>query len=345
MYLNKKWRMPDCITSKKIKLFLKLLLLMVVFITAASYWAQNFYTQQAIPHTLSPNPQTEILDYESSLCLKSNIPIKPPPNNNIRCPQKPIVTVQQLGRLGNQMYEYISVWAAAKKTGREPYVPSCMIRELEKIFRNLPVSPLAYLAYCPVVERPVPITADKLEHSNGNIILSNYVQLPTYFAPILGEVRQIFQFKDHIIDESQRLLHSASKGMKAVTYVGVHVRRTDYIGYLKRKYNASAVKPDYFLRQMNVFRNKYQRVLFVLVSDDPKWCERELRGGNVVVMKTNSPAQDLAIMAACNHSIIDYGTYGMWGAILSGGDTFVYNLTNTGACALASLLPNWYIVM
>jgi hypothetical protein len=41
---------------------------------------------------------------------------------------------------------------------------------------------------------------------------------------------------------------------------------------------------------MNVFRNKYQRVLFVVVSDDPKWCERELRGDNVVVMKTNSPA-------------------------------------------------------
>jgi galactoside 2-L-fucosyltransferase 1/2 len=95
---------------------------------------------------------------------------------------------------------------------------------------------------------------------------------------------------------------------------------------------------------MNVFRNKYRRVLFVVLSDDPEWCERELHGDDVVVMKTNSPAQDLAIMAACNHSIIDYGTYGVWGAILSGGDTFIYNLTNTGAFALASLLPNWYIV-
>jgi galactoside 2-L-fucosyltransferase 1/2 len=132
--------------------------------------------------------------------------------------------------------------------------------------------------------------------------------------------------------------------MKNITYVGVHVRGTDYIGYLKRKCNASTVKPDYFLRQMNVFRNKYKPVMFVVVSDDPEWCERELRGDGVVVMKTNSPVQELAIMAACNHSIIDYGTYGVWGAILSGGDTFVYNLTNSGAVALASLLRNWYIV-
>jgi galactoside 2-L-fucosyltransferase 1/2 len=242
------------------------------------------------------------------------------------------------------MYEYISVWAAAKKTGREPYVPSCMIQELGKIFRNLPVPPLSYLAYCPVQEYPVTVTGDKLDYSNSSIILPNYIQLPTYIAPLLSEIRQIFQFKEHILDESQRLLHSASRRMKNITYVGVHVRRTDYIGYLKRKFNSSPVKPDYFLRQMNVFRNKYQRVMFVVVSDDPEWCERELRGDNVVVMETKSPAQDLAIMAACNHSIIDYGTCGVWGAILSGGDTFVYNLTNTAPCKLASLLPNWYIV-
>jgi galactoside 2-L-fucosyltransferase 1/2 len=86
--------------------------------------------------------------------------------------------------------------------------------------------------------------------------------------------------------------------------------------------------------------------MLVVVSDDPVWCERELHGDDVVVMRNNSPAQELAIMAARNHSIIDSGTYGMWGAILSGGDTFVYILTNSYVAAfeMASLLPNWYIV-
>jgi hypothetical protein len=49
-------------------------------------------------------------------------------------------------------------------------------------------------------------------------------------------------------------------------------------------------------------------------------------------------------MVAFNHSTIDYGKYGAWGAILLGGDTFVYNLTNSSAVALALFLPNWYIV-
>jgi hypothetical protein len=71
-------------------------------------------------------------------------------------------------------------WAAAKKTGSEPDVPSCMIREFEKIFRNLQVHPLLYLSYCPVEELPVPVTVDKLDHSNDNFILPNYIQPPTY---------------------------------------------------------------------------------------------------------------------------------------------------------------------
>ena len=317
---------------------------MLVFITAVSYWTREFDTQQAISPTLSPYPRNEVLVFESSMCSSSKTPIKPPPNDNIRCPQKPIVTARQKGRLGNQIFEYISVWVLAKATGREPYVPSCMITELEKTFRNLPVPPLSYLAYCPVQEYPVEVTKEQVDHSNCSVILPDYIQLPTYIAPFVSEIRQIFQFKEHIIDKSQKLLHTASRGMKNITYVGVHVRRTDYIGYIKRKYNASPVKPDYFLRHMNVFRNKYRRVMFVVLSDDPQWCERELRGDDVVVIKTNSAVQDLAMMAACNHSILDYGTYGAFGAIMAGGDTFIYNITNSPPCKLASLLPNWYIV-
>jgi len=82
--------------------------------------------------------------------------------------------------------------------------------------------------------------------------------------------------------------------------------------------------------------------MFVVMSDDTEWCERGLRCDDAVVMKTNFPAQDLAIMAKGKHFVIDYDTYGLFGGtILSGGDTFVYELTNSGAVvALVSLLPN-----
>ncbi|KDR14981.1 galactoside 2-alpha-L-fucosyltransferase 2-like [Zootermopsis nevadensis] len=299
---------------------------------------------------VSGKPETIIhkskytLHYEYSLCSSKKKPIEGTSHCNVQCPQKPIVTVKQLGRLGNQMWEYISVWAVAKKTGHAPYVPSCLKQKLEKVFQNLTVPALSCIVNCPVEKHLVEVKGDNLKLFNGNILLQNYVQLPEYIVPLLSEVRQIFQFKKHIEEESQRFLYKASKGEKNVTYVGVHVRRTDYKAYLKRKYNASLVEPDFFPRQMNYFRNNYKAVVFVVVSDEPRWCERELVGDNVVVSRANSPEQDLAIMAACNHSIIDYGTYGVWGAILAGGDTFVYNLTLSGAVKMASLLPNWHVV-
>ena len=125
--------MPDRITAKNIKLFLASLLLMLVLITALSYWTQDCDTQQAIPRTLSPNPQNEMLVIESIMCSSANIPIKPPPHNNIRCPQKTIVTVKQSCRLGNQMYEYTSVWSISKIKRPEAYIPSCLFRELGEI--------------------------------------------------------------------------------------------------------------------------------------------------------------------------------------------------------------------
>lgn len=295
--------------------------------------------------TLWTYSEPKMLAYEHSLCSSPMKPIEMASCHRVQCPKKPIVTVRQLGRLGNQMWEYISVWAVAKVTGHEPYIPGCLIQALENIFQNLTIPPLSCIANCTLETYPVEGKVDNLTLLDGNIMLQNYVQLPGYVVPLLNDVKQIFQFKEYIVKESQRLLQKASDGVKNVVYVGVHVRRTDYSEYLKRKYNASLVKSEFFLRQMNYFRNKYKSVMFVVLSDEPKWCEDELADDDVVVMKNNSPEQDLAIMAACNHSIIDYGTYGVWGAILAGGDTFVYNLKWDLAIKMASLLPDWHIVV
>jgi uncharacterized alkaline shock family protein YloU len=91
-----------------------------------------------------------------------------------------------------------------------------------------------------------------IDHFNGSMLLPTYAQLPKYIASSFSEVRGIFQFKENIIDESQKLLQNTQKGMKNITYVGVHVRRTDYKIYLNLLYHASIVKPDFFLRKMNV---------------------------------------------------------------------------------------------
>jgi galactoside 2-L-fucosyltransferase 1/2 len=322
-------------TLKTKTAYLQAFIILLVFM-ATALWTYSKPERLAYEHS--------VLAYEQSLCSMPMKYIELSSCHRVQCPEKPIVTVRQLGRLGNQMWEYISVWAVAKMTGHEPYVPGCLIQKLEKVFLNITIPPLSCIANCHLETYPLEGNMDNLTLMNGNILLKDYVQLPQYVVPLLNDVKQIFRFKEHIVKESQKLLQKASKGARNVVYVGVHVRRTDYKEYLKRKYNASLAESEFFVRQMNYFRNKYKSVLFLVMSDEPKWCEDKLAGDNVVVMKNNSPEVDLAIMAACNHSIIDYGTYGVWGAILAGGDTFVYDLKWGSAVQMTSLLPNWHIV-
>ena len=45
------------------------------------------------------------------------------------------------------------------------------------------------------------------------------------------------------------------------------------------------------------------------------------KGINLRLLATGADiGEDLALLAACNHSIISYGTFGMWAAILAGGE-------------------------
>ncbi|KAJ9595052.1 hypothetical protein L9F63_013649 [Diploptera punctata] len=230
----------------------------------------------------------------------------------------------QVGRLGNQIWEYVSVLVLAKITGREPFVPSCILQTISAVFKNVTALPLKYIEHC-------------------DIVIQQPAQLPHYVIPHIEEVRHLLQFHDHLTEKSQEILRNSSKGLSKVVFVSVHVRRTDYIFTMWFNYARPLATANYFLRQMNYFRNKYSRVIFMILSDDPDWSERELSADDTVVVKGNSPEQDLSLLASCNHSILDYGTFGTWGALLAGGEAVLNNLNSLVEQELVKLMPNWHM--
>lgn len=72
-----------------------------------------------------------VSDYEHILCqdkipyinMKTTLRLQRNQRKTQPCPRDGIVTVYQGGRLGNQMFEYAGVWAVARRTGLDPYVP------------------------------------------------------------------------------------------------------------------------------------------------------------------------------------------------------------------------------
>lgn len=304
-------------------------------------------------YTNLPNKENKktVRDYEQSLCKSNLRPLKVPYLWQHYCPKDGIVTVAQGGRLGNQMWEYASAWAVARRTGLEPFVPRCIRNVLDEVFEGLHIPPLAYVSQCPANWRDATRSPEAWTHTGQSIVLPRFTVLPELVLTWVDDIRREFRFRQKLIQTTRRVLATAAGHLSHTnTFVGVHVRRTDYKDYLWRTERVPLADKSYFLSAMKYYREKYgPGVVFLVVSDDPAWCRRHLEQGNkdvLVVSKEGSgnPGQDLAIMAHCNHSIIDYGTYGVWGAILAGGETILYNVTKQSSVRVSQLLPDWQIL-
>ena len=63
--------------------------------------------------------------------------------------------------------------------------------------------------------------------------------------------------------------------------------------------------------------------MFLVISDDLEWCKLHLLPMNknvVLAPKGKSSAEDLALISLGSHTIMSLGNYGLWGALLAGGE-------------------------
>ncbi|GLH16919.1 L-Fucosyltransferase, partial [Gryllus bimaculatus] len=164
-------------------------------------------------------------------------------------------------------------------------------------------------------------------------------------------------------------LNSSALSSKVI-YIGVHVRRTDYLKYLKKKIGTTnVVTKDYYVHAMKYIlrrtnKNGNSKVVFAVTSDDMEWTRKTLipeletnlqlmglSSCNATVSWCGSEdyRNDLALLSFCNHSIISYGTYGAWSALMAGGNTVVFKLDPSGKRSISAqrfgrLFANWKIM-
>ena len=167
----------------------------------------------------------------------------------------------------------------------------------------------------------------------------------------MDDLRQEFTFKPELRTHAQSVLRETTMlhNLTEPVYVSVHVRRTDYIDYLWQKLKARPAPANYYFNAMKYFEKKYKNVVFLIASDNILWCKHNLQRYNWKIKFISNtdlrgPGYDLAVLAACNHSIIDYGTYGCFGAIMAGGETIVYNVTAHFSTLIAEAMPNWKVM-
>ncbi|XP_040833844.1 galactoside alpha-(1,2)-fucosyltransferase 1 isoform X2 [Ochotona curzoniae] len=268
-------------------------------------------------------------------------------------------TIYPDGRLGNQMGQYATLLALAQLNGRQAFIQPSMHATLAPMFRiTLPM-------LAPEVDSRTPwkplllhdwMSEEYSQLREPYLKLSGFPCSWTFFHHLRERIRSEFTLHEHLRVEAQRLLSRLQlgrSGARPSTFVGVHVRRGDYLHVMPNRWRGVVGDRAYLQQAMDWFRARYEAPVFVITSNGMKWCRENIDAsrGDVIFAGDGleaAPAKDFALLTQCNHTIMTVGTFGFWAAYLAGGDTvYLANFTLPDSDFLkifkpeAAFLPEW----
>jgi len=211
---------------------------------------------------------------------------------------------ENLGRLGNQLFEIASILGISSSNNHEAFFPKW---KYSIFFKNmLNYSDISY-------ERT--IYEDEYVNNNFNIGLGNYnlhgfFQSEKYFKEIEDNIRYFFTLKD----EYQNIIDSYD--MKNTC--SLHIRRSDYIG---SQIHGALTNEETLIKYINDgLKSIYdcnENPRIIVFSDDINWCRSNLPFKNLEFIEGNNEIIDLFIMSKCENHIISNSTFSWWGAWLN----------------------------
>ena len=236
------------------------------------------------------------------------------------------------GRLGNQMFQMAALFSKARKYGYDlrlpfentveqplgPYNPGTQSRMMVRIdlFDAFNINQNCLLPRRLIsseIKKNYKENSfyyeEKFEEATDNTNFSGYFQSYKYFSDVSHDVRRLFSFKS--LWTSKSITAIEKERSKNLSLVSVHIRRTDYLQPSKNHYSLSI---EYYRKAMSFFGKE---CLFLIFSDDMKWCRENFNQSNTCYVETGSSYADLQAMSMCDHHIIANSTYSWWGAWLN----------------------------
>eukprot|EP00079_Xenopus_tropicalis_P016933 XP_004916333.1 PREDICTED: galactoside 2-alpha-L-fucosyltransferase 2-like [Xenopus tropicalis] len=265
-------------------------------------------------------------------------------------------TVGPAGRLGNLMGEYATLYALAKLNGHQAYINQNMHNQLSKIFKiKLPV--INDEAISRIRWRDYWLhdwMSPEYANIQGEFVrLGGYPCSFTFYDHIKNEILEEFTFLDYVKEESYAYLDKARGDRENVTFVGIHVRRGDYVHVMPNTWKGVVADKGYLDKATDYFRQKYENPLFIVTSNGMDWCKENMNNSRGDIHfagdgHEGSPGRDFALLAHCNHTIMTIGTFGVWAGYLVGGETVYldkYVLPDSPFLKVfkyeAAFLPEW----
>ncbi|KAK2164804.1 hypothetical protein NP493_1397g00026 [Ridgeia piscesae] len=275
------------------------------------------------------------------------------------------------GRLGNNMFQYAALYGIGKANGLRPLITRQSA--LVAIFPHLKTRVTSQRRpgdYWPKYREMAPYRFDERTFNLNfmtNIELVGFFQSWRYFDHVRADVRKQFTFAaglelevTRFFERTQRLYRDGMYYVRGdaakspLQYVGIHVRRGDYLHQNSIEKGYTVADSGYIERAMSYFTTKYHNVIFVVCSDDMQWSRTHVKSRTHLVVYspfTETAALDLCTLARCNHSITTVGSFSWWVGNLAGGETIYYKDFPKRGSWVASIfkpgdyyMPQWITV-
>jgi hypothetical protein len=157
--------------------------------------------------------------------------------------------------------------------------------------------------------------------SDRPILIAGFMQSDSIVAPQVESIRRRLRLPVETPHAARWV-----REVRAVPSVAVHVRRGDYTKKAFEKVFA-LLSPSWYAGAADLVATRESQATWFVFSDDPAWCREHLKlPGECRFIESESPvspAEDLAIMAACRHHIVANSTFSWWGARLATGSGVV----------------------
>ena len=243
--------------------------------------------------------------------------------------------IGNLGRLGNQMFEYATLRGIAAAHGYDWMIPPYDTQNIENYslhycfkMEDVDDTHLGLLQAGYVQERFFHYDQDLAERCPDDVSLHGFFQSEKYFKNVEDIIRREYTFHDEHLEPCKEIMEE----FKDQEPIMLHVRRgdpnlTDPRGFKWSYTQCSSMHPpqtlDYYERALAEFDDNQPVFVF---SDSVDWVkEQEFFSDDRFMIsepvdKYNdgsfTPYSDLCLMSLCSHAIIANSSMSWWGAWL-----------------------------
>ena len=161
-------------------------------------------------------------------------------------------------------------------------------------------------------EQPQFIYHDTIFEQRKSRYYWGYWQHIEYINMVADKLRNHFQFPNIVDKQNTTLIRQVENRIT----VALHVRRGDY---LTEPLLGGICDEKYYDRAIAYMQERIESPLFVIFSNDIKWCQTKFRNIDSIFVDWNIGTEsyrDMQLMHMCNHFIIANSSFSWWAAWL-----------------------------